>query len=143
MSALISEADIKRVVSIFYKRVQADDMLAPIFATKIGPDQWDAHIEHIANFWSSIFLKTDRFKGNPMAKHAALKGLTPAHFSHWLALFKEVSNQTLEKPQAVAMQTMAERIGQSLQMGLAFNYEKSGQTDHPFKEYGLRPPSKP
>ena len=143
MSALISEADIKRVVSTFYKRVQADDMLAPIFATKIGPDEWDVHIEHIANFWSSIFLKTDRFKGNPMTKHAALKGLTPAHFSHWLSLFKEVSHQTLDKPQAVAMQTMAERIGQSLQMGLAFNYEKSGQTDHPFKEYGLRPSSKP
>lgn len=115
-------------------------MLAPIFATKIDRDDWEKHMDHIADFWSSIFLKTGRFKGNPMLKHAALKGLTPAHFSHWLTLFKDVTNRTLETEQAEAMQMMASRIGQSLQMGLAFNFEKTGQTDHPFKDYGMRVP---
>lgn len=136
----ISEADIQRLVRAFYKEVQEDDMLAPIFATKIGPEGWDKHMDHIADFWSSIFLKSGRFKGNPMIKHAALPGLTPAHFSHWLVLFKDVSNCVLETEKAQAMQTMAERIAQSLQMGLAFNFEKSGQTHHPFKEYGMRLP---
>lgn len=138
MSAQISERDIQRLVRAFYKEVRQDEMLAPIFATKIGNDDWDKHMDHIADFWSSIFLKTRRFKGNPMSKHAALKDLTPGHFSHWLALFKDVSNRTLETQQAQAMQTMAERIGQSLQMGLAFNFEKAGQTNHPFIDYGMR-----
>ena len=138
MSARLSEADIKRVVSAFYKEVQKDELLAPIFALKISPQDWDAHIDHITDFWSSIFLKTGRFKGNPMLKHAALKGLTPAHFTHWLALFEDVSSRTLDSAKAEALQTMAQRIGQSLQMGLAFNFEKAGKTDHPFTDYGMR-----
>ncbi|MDB2439119.1 group III truncated hemoglobin [Hellea sp.] len=140
MAALLSEADIQRVVRNFYQEVQTDDVLAPMFALKIGPEDWAAHMDHIADFWSSIFLKTARFKGNPMLKHAALPGLTPAHFNRWLALFKDVSARTLKPEQAKAMQTMAENIGQSLQMGLAFNYEKHGDLDHPFKDYGLRRP---
>jgi len=138
MSATLSEADIQRVVRAFYKEVQEDDILAPIFASKIGADDWEKHMDHITDFWSSIFLKTGRFKGNPMLKHAALSGLTPMHFSHWLTLFKSVSNRVLESHKADAMQTMAERIGKSLQMGLAFNFEKAGHTDHPFADYGMR-----
>ena len=63
MAALLSEADIQRVVRNFYQEVQTDDVLAPIFALKIGPEDWDAHMDHIADFWSSIFLKTGRFTG--------------------------------------------------------------------------------
>jgi len=138
MSAQLSEADIRRVVRAFYAEVQLDDMLAPIFATKIGPEDWEKHMEHITGFWSSIFLKTGRFKGNPMLKHAALPDLTPAHFRQWLTLFNAVSSRVLNPNQAQLMQTMADRVGQSLQMGLAFNFEKAGMTDHPFAEYGLR-----
>jgi hemoglobin len=138
MSGRISEADIQRLVRAFYKEVQKDHILAPIFASKIDPEGWDVHIDHIADFWSSIFLKTGRFKGNPMLKHAALPGLTPDHFNHWLALFTKVSNRVLETEKAKAIQLMAERIAQSLQMGLAFNFEKAGQTNHPFTDYGMQ-----
>ena len=140
MPSQISEADIQRLVRAFYKEVQDDALLAPIFATKISPDGWETHMDHIADFWSSIFLKAGRFKGNPMIKHAALPGLTPAHFTHWLALFKEVSSDVLEAESANAIQIMAERIAQSLRMGLAFNFEKTGKTDHPFADFGLRVP---
>jgi len=98
MTAPLSENDIERVVRAFYKDVQEDDM----------PNDWDKHMEHITDFWSSIFLKTGRFKGNPMLKHAALKGLTPTHFSHWLSLFHKVSDRVLEPTQAQAMQVMAD-----------------------------------
>jgi len=138
MTVPLSETDIERVVKTFYEEVQEDEMLAPIFATKIGVNDWDKHMDHIIDFWSSIFLKTRRFKGNPMLKHAALKGLTPTHFNHWLTLFKKVSDRVLEPTQAQAMQTMADRIGQSLQMGLAFNFEKAGKTNHPFTDFGIR-----
>ena len=140
MSAQITEGDIQRLVKAFYKEVQEDGLLSPIFATKIDPDGWDVHMNHIADFWSSIFLKTGRFKGNPMLKHADLPGLTPHHFNHWLALFTEVSNRVLDTEKAKAIQAMAERIAQSLQMGLAFNFEKTGQNDHPFTDYGMRLP---
>ena len=137
MSSSLTEEDIKRVVKSFYMQVQSDPMLSPIFATKVKADKWDEHMAHIETFWISIFLKTRRFNGNPMQKHAALKGLTPAHFTHWLSLFETVTTQCLDSPKAKAMQLMAHRIGNSLQMGLAYNYEKSGIDNHPFRQFGL------
>ena len=135
---MLSEDDIKKVVHAFYAEVRKDDLLAPVFATKIKDDDWDRHMSHIADFWSSIFLKTGRFKGNPMIKHAALPEITPEHFNRWLSLFNETAERLLNHEQAQAFDMMARRVAESLQMGLAFNFEKSGQTDHPFKAYGLR-----
>ena len=135
----ISEDDIRRVVRAFYTQVQTDALLAPIFATRIGAGEWEAHIEHIVNFWSSIFLKTGRFNGNPMRKHLGLKDITPAHFTRWLDVFQEVSNRTIDAPKAAAMQAMANRIGQSFQMGLAFHHENTGEGPNPFAEFGLKP----
>jgi len=139
MSDLIDETDIAKLVQAFYSSVRYDPLLAPIFATKIGDKEWPDHIEHITDFWSSIFLKTGRFDGNPMRKHMAIEGLTPAHFTHWLILFKKTADKVLLPQKSEAIYSMAQRIGQSLQMGLAFNFEKSGQTDHPFTEFSVRP----
>ena len=135
----IEEDDIRRVVRVFYTQVQKDEMLAPIFATRIGAGEWDAHIEHIIDFWSSIFLKTGRFNGNPMRKHLGLETITPAHFTRWLSLFQEVSDRILEPAKAKAMQAMGNRIGQSFQMGLAFHHENTGDGPNPFAEFGLKP----
>ena len=74
----VSEEDIRRVVRAFYTQVQKDELLAPIFATRIGAGEWEAHMEHIVDFWSSIFLKTGRFNGNPMRKHLGLETVTPS-----------------------------------------------------------------
>jgi len=136
--SLINEDDISQVVHAFYACVRQDELLAPIFATKIKAADWDSHMEHISKFWSSIFLKSNQFKGNPMQKHLALEGLTPEHFTRWLSLFQETSERILSAEKAGLMNKMAARIGQSLQMGLAFNYEKSGQKDHAFAEFGIR-----
>jgi hemoglobin len=139
MSAPIDEAAIKTIVHAFYARVRQDPVLAPIFATKIAAEAWPQHHDHIIDFWSSIFLKTGRFTGNPMRKHVGIEGLTPAHFTRWLALFKDTADDVLLPEQSEAMHVMAQRIAQSLQMGLAFNYESTGDTTNPFVEFGLRP----
>ena len=138
----VSEEDIRRVVRAFYTQVQKDELLAPIFATRIGAGEWEAHMEHIVDFWSSIFLKTGRFNGNPMRKHLGLETVTPAHFIRWLSLFQEVSDNTVEPEKAASMQAMANRIGQSFQMGLAFHHENTGEGPNPFAEFGLSPPAK-
>ena len=135
----IEEEDIRRVVRAFYTEIQLDEMLAPIFAIRIGAGEWDAHMAHIMDFWSSIFLKTGRFNGNPMRKHLGLENITPAHFTRWLSLFQAVSNRTLEPAKAAAMQAMANRIAQSFQMGLAFHHENTGEGPNPFAEFGLKP----
>lgn len=137
----MTESDITHLVNHFYARVRVDAVLGPVFARKIPNETaaWDRHIAHIADFWSSIFLKTGRYKGNPMLKHAVIGGLTPEHFSHWLDLFKTSAQQTLSDRDAGAVLEMAERIAKSLQMGLAFNAEKAGDFHHPFQDYAMRP----
>lgn len=138
MSA-ISEADISRLVALFYTRIRKDPFLSPIFIGKIGDCDaaWEAHSQHIADFWSSIFLKTKRFTGNPMLKHIALPGVTPHHFDHWLSVFEDSAMETLGKDKAATIVEMAHRVAKSLQMGLAYNFEKSGKHNHPFMEFGL------
>ena len=138
MNGLFTRDDIRRLVIAFYTDVRKDDLLAPVFATKISKGDWPEHMEHITNFWSSIFLKTGAFDGNPMRKHFALSGLTPQHFTRWLDLFQQTAEAKLTPPQAKAIQHMASRIAQSFQMGLAFNIENSDREDNPFAEFGIR-----
>ena len=138
MTALFTESDIKRLVHAFYGSVRKDDLLAPIFAQKIPEDHWPHHMKHIGDFWSGIFLKTGRFDGNPLQKHLAVNGLTPEHFGHWLWLFKTTADEVLSPEQADAIFTMAQRVAQSLQMGIAFHHETSGKTDHAFTAFAVR-----
>ncbi len=137
----LQENDITRLTTAFYAKVKVDDVIGPIFTDRIKAENWDAHVSKISDFWSSIFLKTNRFKGNPMSKHIQLIEIEPQHFKRWLMLFEQTAHETLESLEANEIVKMANRIGQSLQMGLAFNYRKQGIIDHPFLEFepkGLR-----
>jgi len=129
------ESDIIRLTTSFYAKVRGDDLIGPIFTDRIPDDKWDHHIAHISDFWSSVLLKTNRFSGNPMSKHLQLAEIKPDHFQRWLKLFEETARETLEPIYAEEVAKTANRIGQSLQMGLAFNYRKQGITDHPFVEF--------
>jgi len=137
---LFSEDDFIRLTNAFYAKVRIDPVLGPVFATKIEDDDavWAKHRAHIAGFWSSIFLKSGRYKGNPLAKHIGVTGITPDHFAYWLNLFSETATETLQPEQASVITDMSERIAQSLQMGLANHFDMTGVEDHPFEAFGLR-----
>ncbi len=132
------EIEIANLVKAFYARVRLDPQLAPIFATKIKAEGWPRHEAHITDFWSSVLRKSARYSGNPMAKHAAVNGLTPELFTHWLALFEDTAKRQLSVRQADVIGKTAQRIAKSLQMGLAFHYDGQGKSDHPFKHFSLR-----
>jgi len=136
-----TESDIARLTTAFYAKVRVDELIGPIFTARITDADWERHVSHIADFWSSVLLKTDRFNGNPMAKHLALAKVEPRHFNRWLMLFEQTAYEVLSPSQAIEISKVANRIGQSLQMGLAFNYRKQGKADHAFVEFepkGLR-----
>jgi len=135
----LQEADILRLTTAFYAKVRADEFIGPIFTAKIKAENWDRHVSHIADFWSSIFLKTDRFTGNPMSKHLELNDIGPQHFDHWLMLFQQTAEETLDPWHSIEFIKMANRIGQSLQMGLAFNHRKKGFINHPFTDFEPNP----
>ena len=66
----IDEAMIERLVRGFYERVQADPLLGPVFAQRIG--DWESHLQRMFAFWSSVALMSGRYQGQPMAKHLPL-----------------------------------------------------------------------
>jgi hemoglobin len=140
----ITEEDITALTNVFYAWVRKDDLLGPVFAAKVGTkdEEWAPHIQHINDFWSGIFLKTGRFSGNPMAKHAALPGLTPAHFTRWLELFAKAGAKTLPLAKQTHFNATAERIAKSLQMGLAFHNANNDIEPNPFAQFDVVRPSR-
>jgi hypothetical protein len=66
----IDEAMIERLVRSFYARVRDDATLAPIFAAKI--EHWGPHLQKMFAFGSSVALMSDRYHGQPMARHLPL-----------------------------------------------------------------------
>lgn len=117
---LCTEDEIARLVHAFYARVRRDAVLAPIFDAHI--DDWDHHLGKLTDFWSSILLRTGRFYGAPMPRHAALPGLDAAMFQHWLRLFRQTADEQANQAMAAQAVTAAERIAQSLWMGYQLSH---------------------
>lgn len=112
----IDEPMIATLVSAFYARVRLDPILAPIFDKKVK--DWDHHIEKLTAFWSSVALMSGRYHGQPMQAHLPLD-IDARHFEHWLALFRQTATETCEPAAAAHFIERAERIAQSLELGVA------------------------
>ena len=120
----VTEPMIHALVHGFYDAVRADPMLGPIFDREIG-DGWDAHLETMCDFWSSVVLMSGRFKGAPMAVHALISDIDGAHFTRWLELFRQ-SACALTPPDAAALFiSRSEAIARRLQIGIAAHRDTS------------------
>ena len=114
-AALCTEQEIRALVHDFYADVRRDDVLGPIFNSRIH--DWDTHLAKLVDFWSSILLRTGRFTGAPMPMHAAMPGLSADLFQRWLAAFYASNARQPNQAMATQANAMAERIAQSLWMG--------------------------
>jgi hemoglobin len=113
----ITDAALARLVEIFYAKVRQDPLIGPIFNAAVH--DWDAHLEKLAGFWSSVMLTSGRYKGNPFAAHQK-HPLTPPMFERWLALWDETAGEMFEPQAADQLRAKAHSIGASLQQGLFF-----------------------
>jgi hemoglobin len=93
-----SEADIQQLVDRFYDKVNADELLGPVF-NDVARVHWEAHLPTMYDFWSSILLGTARYKGRPFPKHMALPVAAP-HFQRWLQLFYATVQENFSGPKA-------------------------------------------
>ncbi|ACL57049.1 group III truncated hemoglobin [Methylobacterium nodulans] len=117
---ILDEASLARFLDAFYARVRRDPLIGPVFATAIPDPDWPRHMATIQDFWSSVLLRTGRYKGNPFGKHQALGVLRPDHFARWLSLFEETAAELFAPEIAAALVERAHRIGDSLRAGLFF-----------------------
>ncbi|MGH6742526.1 MAG: group III truncated hemoglobin, partial [Bradyrhizobium sp.] len=117
VAAGVTEAQIHDQVHAFYGKIRTDPALGPIFKQAIG--DWDHHLGKMCDFWSSVLLMTGRYKGAPMAVHAALPVIRPTHFARWLHLFRQTADEVCPPEAAVLFVAKSEMIAQSLQFHLA------------------------
>lgn len=115
VQAGVDDAMIEALVRRFYTDIRADAALGPLFEARI--EDWEAHLEQMCAFWSSVMLRSGRYHGQPMPKHAPLP-VAGAHFDRWLDLFSRTANE-LCGPAAPLFIDRARRIAQSLELGVA------------------------
>jgi hemoglobin len=116
----LSEAQIGALLTFFYTKVRADPELGPVFGRAIADEEWPAHMATIRDFWSSVMLKSGRYRGNPLQVHKGIQGVSPELFARWLALFDEACREMLPPDLADAMHGRAVQIAESLKAGLFF-----------------------
>ena len=118
----MTDADLQQLVDLFYARVREDDRIGPLFNEAV--EDWPEHLERLGAFWSSVMRTTGRYKGNPMAAHLRhARAIEPAMFDRWLELWRETAREMLPEADATAIIEKAERIAESLKLGLFFRLD--------------------
>lgn len=112
---ITTREDIELLVNEFYKKVQADELLAPAFSHV----DWPHHLPIMYDFWSSMLLGDQSYRGNPFQKHLHLP-IKTRHFDQWLKLFRETVNKHFAGEKAEEVLQRAETIAAIFQsrMGL-------------------------
>jgi hemoglobin len=100
----------------FYADVRRDALLGPVFEKALD-GRWDAHLQRLVDFWSTVALGAHSFKGDVFGKHMALEGVTPAHFAAWVALWQQHTHRLFAPDVARDLQVAAHGIARNLFRG--------------------------
>jgi hemoglobin len=95
---IVNGSDIQLLVNSFYDRVKKDEVIGHIFSTIIG-DDWSHHLPIMYQFWTTILLHVQGYKGNAIQKHIDLDKKIPLqkeHFDRWLKLWEATVNELYE-----------------------------------------------
>ena len=120
---MLDEQMIHDVVHGFYDKIRADDLLGPIFNGVI--DDWPTHLQKMCDFWSSGFLRTARYTGQPLQPHLIIPDIGEEHFRRWLTLFRATVHAVCPEPVAEIFMDRAIRIAHSFRLARAFHHGES------------------
>jgi hemoglobin len=116
---MMRDEDLQRLVDHFYAAVRQDETIGPLFNSAIA--DWPEHLGKLGAFWSSVMLTSGRYKGSPMAAHLRhATEIQPHMFGRWLELWSETARDQLSPNAAEAVIAKADRIAESLKLGLWF-----------------------
>ncbi len=110
----ITIANIRKMVELFYTRTREDDLLGPIFNTRVA--DWDAHYEKMTRFWSSAVLRAGTYSGRPIEAHQFDEPglLTPVHFQRWVRVFSETAKEVFAADDAGVFIELGGRMATSI-----------------------------
>ncbi|MFV0525304.1 MAG: group III truncated hemoglobin [Acidimicrobiales bacterium] len=119
---LDSTDQIAEMVRRFYRDVDTDDLLGPIF-NDVAEVDWDTHLPKLTAFWARALLGHDGYHGNPFGRHAAVHSvspLEPVHFERWLKLFDATLDGGWSGPATERARALAHNVARvhSTQLGV-------------------------
>jgi len=119
----IDENSLTLLVDTFYAKVREDELIGPVFNRAIG--DWPEHLDKLQSFWSSVMLTSGRYKGRPLPAHVRhAESISPASFERWLGLWRQTTDELFQPGPAAALQEKAERIAESLSLGIDFHRDR-------------------
>jgi hemoglobin len=121
MKDISSREDVELLVDTFYEKVLKDEVIGFIF-TEISPISLETHMPIMYDFWCSILLNSNSYKGNPMIKHFAINeklALEKVHFERWLLLWKTTLDAHFEGPVAKEAYNRANQIAHLMEYKMA------------------------
>jgi hemoglobin len=112
---IVQRDDVMKLVDRFYDKVNKDPLLGPVFSHV----NWPHHLPIMYDFWSSMLLGDQTYRGNPLQKHLPL-AIDKSHFNRWLTLFRETVDENFSGEKAEEVKMRAESIAGIFQyrMGL-------------------------
>jgi hemoglobin len=97
----------------FYADVRQHRLLGPLFNELI--EDWPAHIEKIADFWSTLTGGPAAYSGSMPGRHLPLS-LKESHFQAWLGLWEHHCRAGLPPETAEELIHVAHDIARRLRM---------------------------
>lgn len=122
--------DINLLVRHFYAKVQADEVLGPIFLTRVL--DWEHHYGRLTDFWESQLLVRRTYVGNPLAVHQEVDAKTPGgisarHFGLWLNLWYETLDTLFEGEVATIAKNRARTMSTMMMLNIFGNRNRDIQ----------------
>ncbi|WP_153797168.1 group III truncated hemoglobin [Foetidibacter luteolus] len=114
--------DVDLMVNSFYDKVRKDELLAPVFSSRIT-GHWEPHLQTMRNFWYSVLFAQPVYQGNPFAKHIGLI-VDETHFNRWLQLFNANLDEHFAGDKTEEAKTKAGKMSQLFQFKMKMNAEK-------------------
>lgn len=115
----ITEDNLKVFTKAFYDAVQEDDLLGPVFTSRIGTtdEDWAPHMERVNLFWTSLMLNKGVFKGKMVPIHNQIPNLETGHFRRWMEIFMATVNDHYAISPSLDLTIKAQTVMRTLHKG--------------------------
>lgn len=113
---IVTEADVRLVITAFYDKVLDDDIIGFIF-TDIAKIDLQAHLTVICRYWNDIVFGSKQYHGNVLQVHRDIHTQMPlraGHFTRWLYLFNQAVDSNFQGYKAELMKQRAEMVAKAI-----------------------------
>ncbi len=124
MRDIDSRVDIEKLMTVFYDRAFADDVIGFYF-TEISHLNLEKHLPVITDFWETVLFEKGDYHNNVVDVHKhihALSPFKPEHFDRWAKIFCDSVDESFYGPVSEKAKQRATSV--ATVMKIKFNYNE-------------------